>query len=165
MLLVACILTASLFAVLAAPGAAAPPTAGLLLPGQSLGGIRLGATRDQVERAWGRAYGLCTGCSRETWYFNYFAFQPKGAGVELRAGRAAAIFTIYSPAGWHTPGGLALGATAEQVRTAFPGLVRRECSGYYALVRRSPGASTAFYLLDEKLWAFGLSRPEVPLCR
>lgn len=159
------LLAAGVFLLLAAPAAAAPPTAGLLRPGESLGGLRLGATRDQVERLWGRAYGLCSGCGRETWYFNYFAFQPKGAGVELRGGKTAAIFTIYAPEAWHTPGGLALGATVEQVRTAFPGLARRDCNGYYALVRRSPNALTSFYLLDEKLWAFGLSRPGVPLCR
>lgn len=159
------LLAAACALLLVSPAAAAPPVAGLLIPGQSLGGLRLGATRAQVERAWGRAYGLCSGCSRETWYFNYFAFQPKGAGVELRAGKAAAIFTLYSPEAWHTPGGVTLGYTVEQVRTAFPGLARRECDGYYALVRRSPGALTTFYVLDEKLWAFGLSRPGVPLCR
>lgn len=164
-MLLTSILVASLFAAVAARAGAAPPVAGLLVPGQSLGGLRLGATRAQVERAWGRAYGLCSGCGRETWYFNYFAFQPKGAGVELRAGRAAAIFTVYSPEAWHTSGGLTLGSTAEQVRAAFPGLARRECDGYYALVRKSPRALTAFYVLDDKLWAFGLSRPGVPLCR
>ncbi len=159
------LLAATLCLTLAAPAAAAPPVAGLLVPGRSLGGLELGATRAQVERAWGRAYGLCTGCARETWYFNYFAFQPKGAGVEIRGGQTAAIFTLYSPAAWHTAGGLTLGATVAQVRTAFPGLARRECSGYYALVRDSPQALTSFYILDEKLWAFGLSRRGVTLCR
>ena len=59
---------------LGAPAAAGPPVAGLLVPGKSLGGLELGATKQQVERSWGRAYGVCTGCTRETWYFNYFAF-------------------------------------------------------------------------------------------
>ena len=89
--------------VLAAPAAAAPPGAGVLVPGRSLGGIELGATKAEVERRWGRAYGVCRGCARETWYFNYYAFQPRGTGVEWRNGRAVALFTIYQPLGWRTP--------------------------------------------------------------
>ncbi|NUT55556.1 MAG: FUSC family protein, partial [Thermoleophilia bacterium] len=73
--------TAILLLALAVPAAAAPPGAGVLVPGQSLGGVRLGATKAAVERSWGRAYGICRGCERETWSFNYYAFQPRGAAV------------------------------------------------------------------------------------
>ena len=38
-----------------APAVAAPPAAGVVVPGSSLGGLWLGATKAQVERAWGRA--------------------------------------------------------------------------------------------------------------
>lgn len=150
---------------LAEPGAAAPPTAGVLLPGRSLGGIELGATKAEVERRWGRAYGVCRGCARETWFFNYYAFQPRGAGVELRHGRVAAVFTLYQPAGWRTPKGLVLGDSAARVTALYGALVRRECGGYAALELPSRHAVTAFYVLDDRLWAFGLSRPGVPLCR
>jgi len=150
---------------LAAPATAAPPTAGVLEPSTSLGGLRLGATRAQVELAWGRAYGRCTSCAHETWYFNYFAFQPRGAGVEFRDGRAAAIFTLYQPAGWQTTRALTLGDPASRVRSAYRSLARRECDGYYALTLARAGTVTAFYVLDERLWGFGLSRSGVPLCR
>lgn len=151
--------------VAAAPAAAAPPTVGVLVPGESLGGLRLGATPAQVERAWGRAYGRCTGCRRETWYFNYYAFQPRGAGVEFRTGRVAAIFTLYQPAGWATTRGLSLGEPESRVTTVHSGLDRRTCDGYHALVLRRRSSVTALYILDGRLWAFGLSRPGVPLCR
>ena len=150
---------------LAAPAAAAPPHAGVLAPGQSLGGLRLGATNAQVERAWGRAYGRCTGCANETWYFNYFAFQPRGAGVELRDGRVAAIFTLYQPPGWETTRGLALGQPLSRVRAVHPTFSRRDCGDYDAYVQQRNGVVTALYVLDDRLWAFGLHRADVPLCR
>lgn len=150
---------------LTAPASAAPPGAGVLVPGRSLGGIELGATKAQVERRWGRAYGVCRDCPNETWYFNYFAFQPRGAGVEFRDGRVAAVFTLYQPPGWRTTRGLALGDSVARVTSVYGALVRRECGGYAVLVLPGSRATTAFYVLDDKLWAFGLSTPGVPLCR
>ncbi len=150
---------------LAASAAAAPPSAGILVPGRSLGGIALGATKAEVERRWGRAYGVCSGCPRETWYFNLFAFQPSGAAVEFRSGRVAAVFTLYQPQGWRTTRGISLGAPAARVTAEYGALIRRECGGYAALVLPGRGVTTAFYVLDDRLWAFGLSRPGLPLCR
>ena len=150
---------------LAAPATAAPPGAGVLVPGRSLGGIELGATKAEVERRWGRAYGVCRKCTRDPWSFNFFAFQPRGAGVELRGGRVAAVFTLYQPPGWRTTRGLALGDSAARVTSLYGALVRRECGGYSVLVLPGGGATTGFYVLDDKLWAFGLSRPGLPLCR
>jgi len=160
---IAAVLAAAL--ALAASAAAAPPGAGVLVPGRSLGGIELGATKAEVERRWGRAYGVCRGCAAKTWYFNYFAFQPRGAGVELRKGRVAAVFTLYQPTGWRTTRGLTLGDSVARVTSVYGALVRRECGGYAVLVLPGPRATTAFYVLDDKLWAFGLARPDVPLCR
>jgi len=150
---------------LAAPIAAGPPDVGVLVPGRSLGGIELGATKEQVERRWGLAYGVCRGCTAETWYFNYFAFQPRGAGVELRKSRVAAVFTLYQPLGWRTTRGLVLGDSVASVTSIYGALVRRECGGYAVLVLPGRGATTAFYVLDERLWAFGLFRPGLQLCR
>ena len=155
----------AILALAVAPAAAAPPTAGVLVPGSSLGGLRLGATKAQVESAWGRAYGVCSNCPRETWYFNYFAFQPRGVGVELQRGRAVALFTIHSPTGWRTQQGLTLGAGVAEVRGLYGALTRFDCDGYYALVLERAGTRTAFYVLRERLWAFGLIRAHVPVCR
>lgn len=151
--------------VLAGAAEAAPPGAGVLVPGRSLGGIELGTTKAELERRWGRAYGVCKGCPRETWYFNYYAFQPKGAGVELRFGRVAAVFTLYQPLGWRTTKGLELGDPASRVTSIYGALVRRQCGGYSVLELPGRNAVTAFYVLDDRIWAFGLSRPRVPLCR
>lgn len=158
-------LAAALALALAAAASAAPPGIGILVPGTSLGDLALGATKAEVELAWGRAYGRCTRCPHETWYFNYFAFQPSGAGVEFRDGRVAAIFTVYGPAGWQTSKGLTLGEPESRIRAVHPGLTRRDCGGYEALFRRRGRTVTTLYVLDDRLWAFGLSRPSVPLCR
>jgi hypothetical protein len=150
---------------LATPAASAPPGAGVLIPGRSLGGIELGTTKAEVERSWGRAYGVCKGCRHETWYFNYYAFQPRGAGVELRGGKVAAIFTLYQPAGWRTNRGLRLGDFEERATSLHGSLIRRQCGGYSVLLLPGRNATTAFYVLDDRLWAFGLYRPGMPLCR
>lgn len=150
---------------LAAAAAAAPPGAGVLVPGRSLGGIELGASRSEVERRWGRAYGVCRGCPAETWYFNYFAFQPRGAGVELRKGRVTAAFTLYQPAGWRTTRGVALGDSEARVASVYAALVRRECGGYAAYVLQGRRSNTVFYIVDGRLWAFGLSLSGLPVCR
>jgi hypothetical protein len=157
---------AALATALAVPAAvAAPPGVGVLVPGRSLGGIELGATKGEVERQWGRAYGICRGCARETWYFNYYAFQPRGAGVEWRNDRAAAVFTIYQPLGWRTGKGLELGDPAQRVTALYGPLEVVGCRGYSAYVLRGRRTTTAFYVLGDRLWAFGLSRPGLPLCR
>jgi hypothetical protein len=155
----------ALAASLAAPAVAAPPGAGVLVPGRSLGGVALGETKTSVEAKWGRAYGVCRGCARETWYFNYYAFQPKGAGVEWRDGRVAAVFTLYQPLGWRTTKGLELDDHVSRIRGTHGPLPRTECPDYTVYGLRGRNAVTAFYVLRDRLWAFGLSRPGVPLCR
>jgi hypothetical protein len=155
----------ALLAVLALATAAAPPRHGVLVPGESLGGIRLGATAADVRRAWGRAHGVCVGCPVRTWYFTYERFTQPGAAVELRHGRVQAVYTLWSPAEWRSTGGLVLGAPEADV-TATAGLLERvECGTYAALVRRGRDAVTAYYVVDGRLWGFGLGRPDAPVCR
>ena len=146
--------------------AAAPPRAGLLVPGRTLGGVALAATPAQVTAAWGRRHGVCRGCRERTWYFNYDRFDPQGAAVEFRAGRAVALYTLWSPLGWRTTKGLRLSDDAARITTLYGALLRTDCSGYYALTLRSGhSAVTAFYVVGEKVWAFALLRPNVPICR
>ena len=156
---------AIVLAAFALPATAAPPGAGVLVSGRSLGVIRLGETKPSVEGSWGRAYGVCRGCERETWYFNYYAFQPRGAAVEWRQGRAIAVFTIYQPLGWRTAKGLSLGDPVQRLTALYGPLPRVDCKGYSAFTIPGRRVTTAFYVLRDRLWAFGLSRPGVPLCR
>ena len=149
---------------LAAAAAAKPPPAGVLVPGKSLGGLRLGMTPAQVVTAWGD-HGRCRGCAYPTWYFNYAPFTPKGAAVEFRGGTVAAIFTVYAPSSWHTPKRLRVGDPEARITKLYGALPRVECGGYYALTLIRNGTTTAFYVVEGKLYGFGLSRVAVPACR
>ena len=58
-----------------------------------------------------------------------------------------------------------LGDSVARVTSVYGALVRRDCGGYAVLVLPGRGATTGFYVLDDRLWAFGLFRPGLPLCR
>lgn len=150
---------------IAGPAAAALPKAGVLVPGESLAGLRLGATAPEVRAAWGSRFGVCRGCPDRTWYFNYRPFEPQGAAVSFRRGRAAALFTLWSPAGWRTNRGLRIGDNVARVTAIYGPLTRLQCGTYYALTLPHAGSVTAFYVYGEKVWGFGLSRAGLPACR
>jgi hypothetical protein len=159
-------LTACLALLLAASGAtAAPPRAGLVVPGKTLGGLALEATKAQVRATWGRRHGVCRDCPAETWYFNLKRFEPQGAGVTFRKGRAVALFTVWSPPGWRTTQGLRIGDPEFRISTIYGTLFRIDCGRYSASTMRNKGVTTAFYVVDEQVWGFGLSRPGQPVCR
>jgi hypothetical protein len=141
------------------------PQTGVLVPGKSLGGLRLGATKSQVRAAWGTRFGLCRNCRLTTWYFTYRSFDPHGAGVTFKRGKAVALFTLWSPAGWRTSTGLRLGDFAGRITGLYGALPRTDCEGYYALTMRRRSTLTAFYVDDGKVWGFGLLRLGDPICR
>jgi hypothetical protein len=148
----------------AAPAGAALPRSGVLVPGSSLGGVRLEEPAAEVRAALG-FHGVCRGCAFPTLYFTYRPFDDHGLAVELTDGRVSAVYTLWQPAGWHTPDGLRLGAVQERVM-ALPGpLLPFQCTGYEALVRDTPRARTAYYVLNGKLWGFGLFRTGLAPCR
>jgi hypothetical protein len=154
-------------AALAAPASlAAPPEAGVLVPGRSLGGVRLGWTLAQVERVWGDVHGRCRSCPVETRYFNRVPFRQEGAGVELGNGRVVAVFTLWAPRDWHTNRSVYVGEPGRRVRAAHGPTRRVRCRGYEALLLRGAGAATSVvYVVDDDVWGFGLLRAGTPVCR
>jgi hypothetical protein len=161
--LVASAVTAAL--ALAAPAAAGLPRAGKLIPGRSLGGIRLGESPRAVRAALGTFYGSCRACSRQTWYFTYRPFERQGLAVEFTDGRASAVYTLWRPSGWSAPRGLRFGASPLDVHKLGHTTSTITCGGYEALVRDTAHARTAYYLFDGGLWGFGLFRREGNPCR
>src|SRR5207237_8386479 len=89
--------------VLAAAVAVALPVHGTVVPGASLGGVRLGDSQQRVGAVRGRKFAVCRGCARITWYYNYAAYEPQGAAVEFQAGRAVALYTLSSRSLWRAP--------------------------------------------------------------
>jgi hypothetical protein len=144
---------------------AAPPRNGVLVPGKSLGGLRLGMTKAQVRAAWGPTYGVCRGCIELTWYFTYRRGRPEGAGVQFHQGRVDAIFTHWQPRGWRTSSGIPIGAPIEVVTSRYGALPRTQCATYAELTLAGRGAVTSFYIVNEEVWGFGLATPHVGACR
>jgi hypothetical protein len=150
---------------LAAPAAAGLPKAGVLVPGRSLGGIRLGESPRAVRAALGPFYGTCRGCSRRTWYFTYHPFDKRGLAVEFTRGHVSGLYTLWQPKGWHAQRKLGFGSTPLAVH-ALVGRTRTVvCRGYDALVRDSAHARTAYYLFGGRLWGFGLFHRGANPCR
>jgi hypothetical protein len=152
--------------VLAAPAAAALPRKGVLAPGRSLGGLRLGMTPAQVRAAWGSDFGRCRGCAQPTWYFTYRRYHSHGAAVQFRRRRVDAIFTLWAPSGWKTTKGLYIGDNVDRVPGLYGTLARADCPGnYYALTMPTPGGVNAIYVVNEKIFGFGLLSFRAAVCR
>ena len=159
------ICTAVAALTLAAPAAAGLPRAGTLVPGRSLGGVRIGESQGAVLAALGGFYGVCRGCARPTWYFTYRRFGKQGLAVEFERGRVYAVYTLWRPAGWHAPAKLEFGATPLAVHLLAGAGRAVVCDGYEALVRDYAHARTAYYLFTGRLWGFGLFRRGAGPCR
>jgi hypothetical protein len=158
-------LAAAVGIALAVPAAAwAPPRTGELVPGSSLGGVRLGMTKAEVLATWGKRHGVCRGCPEPTWYFNYQPFEPQGTGVTFDHGRVAQAFTVWRPVGWRTPEGLFLGAKASDVARIYGSLDKRQCASYEALLIPGKRVTSVFYVFRDKVWGFGLMRPDSSPC-
>jgi hypothetical protein len=161
----ALLVTLAVAAALALPAAAGLPRGGLLAPGQSLGGVRLGETAPAVRAALGKGYGVCTDCARTTWYFTYRPYHAHGLAVEFVARRVVAIYTLWRPQGWRATNGLVLGATPLRGHDRAGRLRTIACGRYEALVSDRPGSRTAYYLYSGSLWGFGLFLAHWSPCR
>jgi hypothetical protein len=148
----------------AGSGAGAAPERELLVPGESLGGVRIGMAKAEVVSEWGLRFGRCRTCSRTTWYFNFKPFEAEGAGVSLEGGRVSHVFTLWQPDGWRTPEGLRIGEPAADIARTYGPLDRRECGHYYALVEPGGEAQTAYYVFDNEVWGFALTVPDASPC-
>ena len=140
---------------------AALPPAATFVPAASLAGVHLGDTAVDVRVRFGSDYGRCRGCATPTWYFTYRRFDDKGVGVELAGGRVVAVYTLWQPPGWHATNGLRLGAPEGAVTKRVGAFVPVACSGYTALLN----GTSAYFIVDGKLWGFGLFRKGRSPCR
>ena len=155
---------AACLALAVAPAAFAPPKPGVFVPGESLGGVRLGMSQDEVLAAWGEPHGVCKDCEAPTWYFNYKPFDPQGAGAIFDKGQVVQAFTVWRPIGWKTSDGLFLAAHASDVARTYGSLDKRQCTGYEALLLPEKKATSVFYVFRDKVWGFGLMEPEASPC-
>lgn len=144
---------------------AALPRIGVFVPGRSLGGVRLGESAAAVHAQLGHSYGVCSNCARTTWYFTYLSYDQHGLAVELTHGRVSALYTLWEPPGWRGPHGLRLGAAEPQLTTSVGPLVPVACAGYDAQVADVRGTRSVYYVVQGRLWGFGLLRAHANPCR
>jgi hypothetical protein len=141
------------------------PAEGVLTPGKSLGGVRLGDTTAAVTKRWGSRHTSCALCKRTTWLYSYRGRGPAGAAVSFRNERVAAVFTLGVPRGWRTSRGVALGDPAERVQALYGRLPWSQCIGYGALSIRRPGVVSSIYTYGESVYGFALTLPSEPVCQ
>lgn len=159
------IVAAAVVLAAAAPAAAVVPRHGTLVPGRSLGGIRLGESAAGVRTALGRVYGVCRGCRTTTWYFTYGPFVKQGLAVELTRGHVSGLYTLWQPFGWHARNGLRLDAYEAAVAAAVPRSATVECPGYHVLVADTAHARTVYVIDQGRLFGFGLVARGADPCR
>jgi hypothetical protein len=142
------------------------PARGILHPGQSLAGIKLGDSMARVRQIWGHNYKVCQGkqCPYPTWYYIYPKGEPLGASVRFRNGRVVTIFTLGSPIGWRTAEGLIIGEQVDRIAQLYGKLTWNVCIGYGAMTMRTNAAITSIYTTGESVYGFALSRPNEPIC-
>jgi hypothetical protein len=145
--------------------AATLPHAGVFAVGNSLGTVQLGETEPAVRAKLGSFFGLCNGCAERTLYFTYRPYAPEGLAVTFRSNRAVAIYTLWRPPAWHTRDGLLLGAPVRQVTQRYRSLPSTNCGSYEALTLLRGGNVSAFYVVDKRVWGFGLVGAGVSVCR
>ena len=152
--------------VLLAALALSLPQHGVLVPGRSLGAVRLGDSPSDVALRWGARHELCRVCKERTWLFHYPGIPNEGVAVSLRRNRVAAIFTLGAPHGWRTTEGLRLGETLARVVEVYgQSLPRTPCVGYDALTMRTARAVTSIYVTGDAVYGFALSLPSLAVCR
>jgi hypothetical protein len=134
----------------------------LLVPGTSLGGIRIGDSPARVTALWGTRHGVCRTCGETTWFFNQRPFEPQGLGVAFRRHRVTAVFTIWQPSGWKTSSGLATGDASVSITAKYGALPRVQCAGYDTYLL---GRATRIYVREDAVWGFGLTRAGAATCR
>jgi hypothetical protein len=142
------------------------PARGILHPGQSLAGVKLGDSMARVRQIWGHNYKVCQGkqCPYPTWYYIYPKGEPLGASVRFRNGKVVTIFTLGSPIGWRTAEGLIIGEQVDRIAQLYGKLTWNVCIGYGAMTMRTNTAITSIYTTGESVYGFALSRPNEPIC-
>jgi hypothetical protein len=169
------------------------PVKGIVVPGQSIGGITLGMSEQQVEQHWGHNFFVCTKCGKNlVWLFEYPGSEPLGAaikfGVPASSGatsasstksgsktstapvkldptaKVVAVFTLGSPTGWGTKGAMMYDPVSN-VYNLFGNTGDAQCIGYDALTVRIGGSTMSFYTASGVIYGYALTAPSQPACQ
>ena len=141
------------------------PVRGIVVPGVSFAGLKLGQTEQQVAALWGKNYTLCTFCADATWLYVYPGGEPLGAGVRFKQNKVIAVFSLGSPAGWRTDKGLFMGDPISNVYSYFGTTGTTRCIGFDALTVRLGNSVTAFYSAAGVIYGFAIVAQSLSVCQ
>jgi hypothetical protein len=177
-------------AVTAAAGARTTnfPSHGIVVPGQSIGGITLGMTEQQVEQHWGHGFFVCQKCGKNlVWLYEYPGAEPLGAAIKFNvppgkapaastpgktattptinpAAKVVAVFTLGSPLGWGTKGAMMFDPVSN-IYNLFGNTGDAQCIGYDALTVRIGQSTMSFYTASGVIYGYALTAPSQPPCQ
>jgi hypothetical protein len=141
------------------------PVKGVLVPGVSLAGIKIGDSERHVRRVWGTNYVTCKYCSDPTWLYEYQSGEPLGTAARFQKGKVVAVFTLGSPAGWRTNKGLYIGDPISNVYQFFPRTGTTRCIGFDAITTKQGHVVTAVYSSAGVVYGFALVTPAMTVCQ
>lgn len=141
------------------------PTRGLVVPGVSFAGVKLGDTEQRVRARWGNRFSVCSYCTDTTWLYTYQFGEPLGAAVRFENNKAVALFSLGSPAGWKTDKGLAMGDPISDVYQYYATTGTTRCIGFDALTARIGRSVTAFYSAAGVIYGFAIVNPGMTVCQ
>jgi hypothetical protein len=141
------------------------PVRGIVVPGVSFAGLKLGQTEQQVAALWGKNYTVCTYCKDPTWLYVYPGGEPLGAGVRFQKNKIVAVFSLGSPAGWRTDKGLFMGDPISNVYNYFGTTGTTRCIGFDALTVRLGNSTTAFYSAAGVIYGFAIVAGNLSVCQ
>ena len=145
------------------------PSRGIVVPGQSIGGISIGMTTTAVQTKWGTKYTLCpiaSGCPKATpvWLYVYPGAEPLGAAVKFQNNKVVAVFTLGSPVNWGLKG-IMMGDPVSNIYNLYGTLNTVNCIGYDALSVRIGNSTTSFYSANGVIYGYALTAPTEKVCQ
>lgn len=150
------------------------PTVGILIPGVSLAGIKLGMTEKQVGKILGENPVLCTIkittlCREPVYLYEYTHGEPLGVGVKFHAfegnEQVSAVFMLGTIAGWRTKEGLKIGDPVSNIYNFYSTPYDTNCIGFAALSAKSGSVTTSFYTADGIVSGFAITQPPEGICQ
>ncbi len=141
------------------------PSRGVVVPGVSFAGIKLGDTEQRVRAVWGNSFTSCGYCKDTTWLYEYRGGEPLGAAARFRNNRLVAVFSLGSPAGWKTDKGLFMGDPIANVYQYYPSTGTTRCIGFDAITAKTGKSVTAFYSAAGVVYGFAMVVPGMTVCQ
>jgi hypothetical protein len=159
----------SLALAIVSPGSAATaahlPTRGVIIPGVSFAGVKIGDTEKRVKALWGTRFATCKYCTDTTWLYEYQFGEPLGAAARFEHNRVVAVFSLGSPAGWKTNKGLEMGDPISNVYQYYETTGTTRCVGFDAITAKTGKYVTAFYSAAGVVYGFAIVIPRMTVCQ